>query len=334
MLSSHERHIPVGLLTVDQDGKSSVDKSTLLSTKSTELAVPASGLWKLNAGTTGVFRVAYSSDHLNALGVEASKANSALSPEDRVGLVSDAFTLARAGYSTTDGLLSLISHFKNESTKVVWASVSEALGELSSVWWEQPESVRSSLKKLSKSVWSPLIDRLGFEFPAGESPDVKELRALAFWNAGVAGHAPVVDFALDRFAKFVAGDESAVEPDLQRSIFRLAVIHQGASAYDHVLAIYRKAANPSQKINAIAALTRAEDGALIARSLKMIGTSEVKDQDVLIFLSSLANNTHARRATTEWFVAEYDILFKRCVSLHPSPAFSCFSFALSLLAGD
>lgn len=77
------RHIPLGLLTVGKDGKTTVDKSTILSDKQVELSLDAGALWKLNAGTTGVFRVAYDAEHLDALGQEASKKNSALSPEDR-----------------------------------------------------------------------------------------------------------------------------------------------------------------------------------------------------------------------------------------------------------
>lgn len=228
---------------------------------------------------------------------------------DSVGLVSDAFTLARAGYSPTDGLLSLISHFKSEETKVVWTSVATAILELKSVWWEQPESVRSSLTALQLSIFGPLSDRLGFAFPQGEEPDLKELRALAFSVAGAAGHQPVVDFALAAFDRFVAGGE--IEPDLQRSIFQLAVVHRGETAYDQILAVYRKAANPSQKIAAIGALTRTEAPELVERTLAMIATADVKDQDVLIFLGSLSANAHARRATANWFKAEYDVLYKR-----------------------
>jgi hypothetical protein len=94
-------------------------------------------------------------------------------------------------------------------------------------------------------------------------------------------------------------------------VSRQAVVHKGKEAYDHILSVYRKAANPSQKIAAIAALTRTEDDALIDRTLAMIATADVKDQDVLIFLGSLSANTHARRKTAEWFTAEYDVLFKR-----------------------
>jgi aminopeptidase 2 len=85
------RHIPLGLLTVGKDGKSTADKSIILSDKEVELPVEAGALWKLNAGTTGVFRVAYDAKHLDALGAEASKKHSALSPEDRcVGVLSNA----------------------------------------------------------------------------------------------------------------------------------------------------------------------------------------------------------------------------------------------------
>ena len=59
-------------------------------------------------------RVNYTPERLTKLGEEASKPNSILSTEDRMGLVSDAMVLAKSGHSKTSSALSLISGLKSE----------------------------------------------------------------------------------------------------------------------------------------------------------------------------------------------------------------------------
>ena len=261
------RPVPLGFLTVSKDGKAEVDHKAFLTERSTTIDLKGASLFKLNSGTTGVYRcvhsascptrflsltfpfvrvrrVAYSPEHLDLLGLEASKKEGALTPEDRVGLVSDAHRLVRAGYSSTAGALSFVSHLKGEETEVVWSAVStvsllflllsfvdscslissssacQFLADLSSAWWEQPEPVTKAIDDLRLSLFGPLIDRLGFNPSPSDSPEIVELRSLAFLNAGVAGHQPVLDFSKKAFEKFSAGDEEAVHPDLRTSIFR------------------------------------------------------------------------------------------------------------------
>ncbi|KAL7413267.1 putative AAP1-alanine/arginine aminopeptidase [Mrakia frigida] len=304
--------VPLGFLTVSKNGKAEIDHKAFLSTRSTTIDLKGASLFKLNSGTTGVYRVAYSPEHLDLLGLEAAKKDSALTPEDRVGLVSDAHRLARAGYSSTDGALNFISHLKGEETEVVWSALSTFLADMSSAWWEQPESVTTAIDQLRLSLFGPLIDRLGFNPSPSDSPEIVELRSLAFLNAGVAGHQPVLDFSKTAFEKFSAGDEEAIHPDLRTSIFRFAVAHGGKSSYDKIKEVYSNPPNPAVKIACMGALTRSTEPALIEATLAMLTNKEaVKDQDFMYFLSGLSANVKSRRVLWTWFKANFDMVYTR-----------------------
>jgi len=80
----------------------------------------ADSLYKLNTGTTGVYRVLYLPEHLSKLGDEAAQTNSSLSREDRMGLISDAFVLGRAGYGSTSAALDLMSKLRDDDDYLVW----------------------------------------------------------------------------------------------------------------------------------------------------------------------------------------------------------------------
>ena len=64
-----------------------------------------------------MFRTAYTPERLKKLGEEAANKHSAFGLEDRVGLVSDAMVLARAGYGKTSGGLSLIASLQEETER-------------------------------------------------------------------------------------------------------------------------------------------------------------------------------------------------------------------------
>lgn len=60
-------------------------------------------------------RVLYPQERLVKIGQEAAKKHSALSIEDRIGLVDDAFALSKAGYSDVSSALALTNVLRNES---------------------------------------------------------------------------------------------------------------------------------------------------------------------------------------------------------------------------
>lgn len=62
----------------------------------------------------GADRVAYEPERLKQLGEWAARKNSVFSLEDRMGLVSDAMVLAKAGIGKTSAALDLIEKLHNE----------------------------------------------------------------------------------------------------------------------------------------------------------------------------------------------------------------------------
>ena len=129
----------------------------------------------------------YSPERLSKLGDEASKKGSALSLNDRIGLVQDAFVLAKSGYGPTSGGLNLISKLKTEEENLVWKEIATGLSEIGDVWWEQDEKTRSAIDKLTRDTFAPLVEKLGWEIGAKESTDKRELRTLAISAAARSG---------------------------------------------------------------------------------------------------------------------------------------------------
>lgn len=200
--------MPLELKTADKSGKASIDHKAILDKRETVLPLEdaANAFYKLNAETAGVCeysadsrsltvadgrdfpdRVSYSPERLSKLGDEAAKKGGALTLNDRIGLVQDAFVLAKSGYSKTSSALNLASKLKNEEEYLVWKEISTGLSDISDVWWEQDEQTRDAISKLTRDTFAPLVEKLGWEVGANDSSDKRELRTLAISAAARCG---------------------------------------------------------------------------------------------------------------------------------------------------
>jgi aminopeptidase 2 len=281
--------VPLEVKTIG-GGQSKVDHKAVLSERSMTYDVGKAGAFKLNAETVGVYRVAYSPERLTKLGQEASS----FSVEDRVGLVSDATTLARAGYSKTSGSLNLVKALGSTETEFLpWSQIATALSKLAGAWWEEPEEVRKAIDKLRIKLFRPLVDKLGYEHGPNDAPDVKELRELAVSTAAVAEDPEVLAELKKRFKPFLENnDDSQIPPDLQRSIYLNNTRHGGLAEYEKMLKAYNKPPNPSTKVDAMYALCATRQNDLIDRTFKMLDDGSVKDQDMYIFAVSVCHMRH------------------------------------------
>ncbi|KAG8895946.1 Aminopeptidase 2 mitochondrial, partial [Tulasnella sp. 417] len=228
--------IPLNVKTADASGKVSTDRSVVLSERQATIPLDTSKPFKLNAQTTGFYRVAYPPERLKKIGEEAAKENSVFSLEDRMGLVSDAMILAKAGISQTSTALDLIKSLKNE--KECKCSIESRL-------------VRDDFDAFRQSLMKPLVDELGYEYSPDDSADTIQLRTLVIAAAADAKDPSVVAELTSRFKHFQeTGDDSKIPADLLRTTFINAVRNGGRAEYETVKKVYKNSPTPSAKASA------------------------------------------------------------------------------------
>lgn len=308
--------VPLEVKTFD-GGKVETDHKAVLKERSTTYDLKGSDSFKLNGNTVGVYRVAYSPERLAKLGKEAAS----FPVEDRIGLISDAATLARAGYSKTSGSLNLINALApSEKENLPFAEIGTAIGKLNGVWWEQSEDVRKAIAKLRIKVFKPVVERLGYDDAENDSPDIKELRSLAVSTLAVAEDPEVLAELKARFQPFLeSGDDSRIPPDSQRSIFTSAVRHGGEKEWEKIRQVYAKPPNPSTEVDAMWALTATRDPKLLDKTFDMLMDGSVKLQNQCrlwflfvmtdttdIFFYGFGANRNARRRVADYFYENFN----------------------------
>ncbi|KAG9226085.1 hypothetical protein CCMSSC00406_0004996 [Pleurotus cornucopiae] len=303
-------NVPLSILSVDANGTATVDKKPVLEEREKFYPLDTSKTFKLNAGTTGVYRVLYTPERLAKIAEEAAKEPSPFSLNDRIGLVHDSMQLARAGHAKLSSALTLVSGLRNEQEYLVWSGIAENLGSLASIWWENDQAIEL-INNFRRALFVPLVDKLGFEYADDESADIRQLRTLAISGAAQAGEPKVVAELRARFAEYMkTGEDAKIPADLQRIIYSMAVRHGGRAEYDAVMQINDKPKAPSARTAAIVSLCQTRDDALLQETFQYI-LNKSRDQDVVYFFRGLETNVKARRPAAQFFKDNYDTLYKR-----------------------
>ncbi|KAF9054698.1 leucyl aminopeptidase [Panaeolus papilionaceus] len=301
--------VPLGLLSTN-DSKSSVNHSTVLSEREKVIPVDTTQPFKLNAGTTGVYRVLYTPERLAKIAAEATKENSAFSLDDRIGLVHDSMALSKAGLQKLSSALTLVDLWKNEKEYLVWQGIGKAVEELISIWWENPEVV-NKLNAFSRKLFVPLVEKLGYEYSPDDSPDVTLLRTLAITQSAAARDSTVVKVLQSYFQRYLdTGNISNIPADILRPTFAAAVQHGGRKEWEAAMKSHNEPTTPSEKIAAIYAMGASEDPDLAKETLKFMSMKS-KTQDMMYFFGGLGANFKHRRLLTKYMQDNYDALLRR-----------------------
>ncbi|OBZ75470.1 Aminopeptidase 1 [Grifola frondosa] len=275
--------VPLFILTVSERGDVVIDKEIILDQREMFIPIDTSRPFKLNAGTVGFFSVLYSSERLKAIGHVATKSPSPFSAEDRIGLVYDALTLAKAGFSNVSSALGLIEILRDENEYLVWESIAINIDRIVSTWWENSHVVEL-LNNFRNELFVPIVHRLGFEYSDDESVDTRQLRTKAIEQAAAGGDKEVIKELTIRFAHYMkTGDSSGIPPDLVAITYKTSGhARNGAS----------------------------EGIDLAAETFRFILT-DARDQDTFYYFYGLQRNFKTRRYLATAFKEHYDVFEKR-----------------------
>jgi aminopeptidase 2 len=138
LILSQERFLATGDLTDEERLQSPVwqipltvathegEYSFLLKEKSSTITFPfkisPKSFWKLNSNCNGFYRILLSKSQIEMLGQVMLNYPSALTDADKIGLISDAFALSKAGLCCTTIALSLFQYYKYEQSPVYFMS--------------------------------------------------------------------------------------------------------------------------------------------------------------------------------------------------------------------
>ncbi|PVV03393.1 hypothetical protein BB560_002131 [Smittium megazygosporum] len=290
-----------------------VSSNDILSDRQSTLTFPKNfslsgdSWFKINSGTVSISRVKYSTNANKRLAAAVERGELALN--DRIGLVADAGALSFSGHIPTSDYLTLLKSFKVETNLVVWQEISGRLDTLTSTWAEEPQQVLESLYKLQVELFTPVMEKLGWDPKADESTLDSRLRSLAIKSLGFANDESVIKEAKARFYRYLEGDQSALQVDIRAAVFAITVYNGGETEYEMAKKHYMDDSLPmDQRLMALTSLGSTDNTELIKKTLEFVLTDDVRNQDIYNGLILLSVHPNGKEMLWKWYMDSYDKL--------------------------
>lgn len=276
---------------------------------------------KLNQGQGGFYRVAYDPAYLHQLAERTD-----LAPLDRLGILSDAFETAKAGYSTTRGALDLLQYYKDEDNNAVWDVMAGGINGIRGVM--DDDSLREAMKPFVRQLVAKQLKRLGWTAKPGETHFDSLLRPTMIGLAAVSDDPSVLKKCHDLFANMK--DPEEIAPDLRGIVYNTAARHGDVKTFKRLLKIHDASTNSEERTTLAAALTGFQQPAIIKQALSLITTDTVRLQDVGYWVAYSFMNRHAKQQTWKWLQTNWGWLEEHLgtdmsFSRFPMYAARCFS---------
>ena len=248
----------------------------------------------LNSGRSGFYRTVYDPEHLKKLANLVQSGQ--LDTVDRLGLLSDMFEAVKAGGAATTDALSLLSAYENEDNAVVWDIIASLIGEIRGVM--DDDDLREAMKPYVRRLVNRQLERLGWDKKEGEPYFDTLLRPTILGMASVADEPSVVTTAQTRFKEMKTPED--IDPDLRAVIYTTVARNGGKAEFDRLLKLHNESTSSEERTTICAALTNFKQPELIAKSLSLIISDDIRLQDIGYWVAYSFMNRYAREKTWAW----------------------------------
>lgn len=277
-------------------------KDAVLESPELEVKLDSKDILKLNMSDQSFFITKYVTD-AQRQALSKMIADKSYSPIDRLQLLNESLLLARGGEGTLVEAMDLLQANKLEDSEPVWSIMSSIIQEVKKVVEEDSEATKH-LKQLVRQLVSRVYKNVGWQQAKDEPAEQTKLRSLIISLAVWSEHEEALRTALKLFSDFKRPADIA--PDLRSTIYSAGIKHGGEVEFEKLLNIHKSTHSAEERDNLCAGMTSAVDPKLITKELQMLkDQSIIRLQDVDHWFVYLIRNIHARDATWQWMVSNW-----------------------------
>lgn len=248
----------------------------------------------INEGHSGFFSTVYNEAAYERFGQAIE--DQQIPEPDRLGLLNDMFSAAKAGYLPTLRVLQMLRHFHGEHSAPVWDVLTSVLGDIRRVF--DTEEVLEDMKPYIHKITQEQVKRLGWHPKSSEPHFDTLLRPLVLGLAAMSGNKEVEKESLKRFEAMHHPEDE--HPDIRSVIYQTAVRRGGKAEFDKLLEFYKTSSSAAELMNLASALTNFRQPNLYETALGLIKTDLVRQQDLSFWIANSFRNRHAKQAAWDW----------------------------------
>ncbi len=273
---------------------------------SLEIRAESNSWVKLNYKQPALMRVLYPESML--LSLRTAIASQELPAVDRVGLISDAYALAKAGKLKPEVLIGLLPAYSTERNSTVWEQLGLVIKGLDKLTQGTP-NINKWFCQMARKLIEPCAKEVGWAPRSSDGHLGKMLRGtmislLCTYNTDSQD---VQAEARRRFAAFYAdpNDHTSLPTDFAVPVYQAVLKAGGKIEFDQVMEIYHRAETNAERKLVFGAIGYSSTATLKLLVLQW-ALSEVKLQDFFYPMNSVAqSNVEGRNLSFEFFKEQF-----------------------------
>jgi puromycin-sensitive aminopeptidase len=283
-------------------------RTMLFDTRTAGIAIAGCPAWiEANADRAGFYRVRYASSLASAL---SSVARRQLDPVERVGLVSDAWADVRAGAASVSQFLALVTSLRGERSPAVMAALDQRLTFIAEELL--PAEAHDAFARYVAAELAPQYHALGLQSGAGEDDETRMLRAEVLDLLGRVARPPELIAAADETARQYLANRTGLDPSLAGVMLQLAARHGNDARFHQLVSRLKDTHNLDQQRQYLDALAGFDRPDLLRRTLALLLTPLVPQQDLIALIATLMTQGRTASATAWRFLRNhYDAIAER-----------------------
>ena len=253
----------------------------------------------LNLGKGSYLRVKYDDATHAALVKDYTK----LSLSDRLGTLGDDYALALSGDQGLDRYFAVMGQIGSDASPLEWSTIAGDVGSFAGLF--RQTELEAPLRARAVSIFSPVMQKIGFAAQADEPPLVTNLREQLVGMLGANGDPEVLAKAR-QYVAALANDPNAIPPAIRGPILGTYAANATPAEWDALLALATATNNPVVRDSYIRLLGSARDDALAARALELIKGNDLTAPQKAGLLAAVAGR-HSDMAF-DFAVANLDLV--------------------------
>jgi aminopeptidase N/puromycin-sensitive aminopeptidase len=257
----------------------------------------------VNGGAKGYYRTAYTPAQYGAI---VEKAEMALTPPEKIGLLGDRWALVLSGQGKVGDYLDLVLALKADPNAAVLDTAHQQMRKIDSEIATADD--REEFRAVVRREFGPVYRALGSPVK-GESFDRQGLRGILFEMLGEAQDPGVLAEAQALTARVFAANyrkDKTLDATLSDAAVVVSASNGDAALYDKLLAVSRSSGDPEAREDALRTLARFRDPELVQRTLEYLVSGEVRNQDSWVVLVALLRDVRTRDQAWDFMRANWD----------------------------
>jgi aminopeptidase N len=268
-----------------KDGHNPSPKCELLTQRQWVTPLSACSPWiDVNAGAHGFYRSGYDSETVRSL---AKDAETALTPAERIMLLSDVWASVRVDREKIGDYLILAQGLQSDRTPAVFSLLVAQLQYIGR--YLVTDSDQQAFRLWVRDLFAPVAADVGWEKKRGESEEMQSLRSDLLRALGRIAHDPDAEALAHKLAEHELQNPSSVDPELASNALAIAAATGDAAFYEKVLEHLKSAKSPEQKTLYQQTLISFNDPNLVQRTLQY-AVSGARSQDADLIIGRVMRN--------------------------------------------